>query len=320
MEIQVTKIVYNIKRLSDYECSNCTVLCNAKLLQFMWVEGDCVLHIEVLNSQDDKALELLFVVTLRNINKTVDSHLYMKANHTVDIVLIYGSRHQPTKDFEVITTRNGKSIFNDPTAGTDIYALDKKDERKIVLVSELEISVFGKSQFTIGSSVYGSKSTHVGESNTNMFHSTTEPVSKDLDDINVYKKDPGETVLSQGTARFPKLQQMVKKYFNDKTPSREISQMKPLIGVVLFRKVSSLVYEIPEAIVLLNAGILTADLGTDRCVMTKLILRNIVVSIKKSRGILGFYCKSARSHHRGRQLGLQGIPNASSGPSRGHGT
>lgn len=56
-----------------------------------------------------------------------------------------------------------------------------------------------------------------------LFRSTMKPVQKVLEDADLQKKDIDEIVLVGGSTRIPKIQQLVKEFFNGKEPSRGIN-------------------------------------------------------------------------------------------------
>lgn len=56
-----------------------------------------------------------------------------------------------------------------------------------------------------------------------LFRSTMKPVQKVLEDADMNKKDVDEIVLVGGSTRIPKVQQLVKEFFNGKEPSRGIN-------------------------------------------------------------------------------------------------
>lgn len=56
-----------------------------------------------------------------------------------------------------------------------------------------------------------------------LFRSTMKPVQKVLEDADLQKKDIHEIVLVGGSTRIPKIQQLVKEFFNGKEPSRGIN-------------------------------------------------------------------------------------------------
>ncbi|PAA57008.1 hypothetical protein BOX15_Mlig001106g4 [Macrostomum lignano] len=61
------------------------------------------------------------------------------------------------------------------------------------------------------------------ELNADLFKSTIVPVSKVLKDANLKKEDITEVVLVGGSTRIPKVQQLVKDYFNGKAPHTGIN-------------------------------------------------------------------------------------------------
>jgi len=61
------------------------------------------------------------------------------------------------------------------------------------------------------------------ELNLDLFRSTLKPVQKVLEDADMKKKDVDEIVLVGGSTRIPKVQQLVKEYFDGKEPSRGIN-------------------------------------------------------------------------------------------------
>ena len=61
------------------------------------------------------------------------------------------------------------------------------------------------------------------ELNMDLFRSTMKPVQKVLEDADMQKKDIDEIVLVGGSTRIPKVQQLVKEFFNGKEPSRGIN-------------------------------------------------------------------------------------------------
>jgi heat shock protein 5 len=60
------------------------------------------------------------------------------------------------------------------------------------------------------------------ELNMDLFRSTMKPVQKVLEDADMKKKDVDEIVLVGGSTRIPKIQQLVKEYFDGKEPWRGI--------------------------------------------------------------------------------------------------
>ena len=61
------------------------------------------------------------------------------------------------------------------------------------------------------------------ELNNDLFRGTLKPVQKVLDDAELKKNEIDEIVLVGGSTRIPKIQQLVKEFFNGKEPSKGIN-------------------------------------------------------------------------------------------------
>merc|ERR1712045_534580 len=121
------------------------------------------------------------------------------------------------------------------------------------------------------------------ELNMDLFRSTMKPVGKVLEDADMTKKEVDEIVLVGGSTRIPKIQQLVKEFFNGKEPSRGIN---PDEAVAYGAAVQGGVLSGEEGggdMVLLDVNPLTMGIETVGGVMTKLISRNTVIPTKKSQ-------------------------------------
>jgi len=121
------------------------------------------------------------------------------------------------------------------------------------------------------------------ELNMDLFRSTLKPVKKVLEDGDIKKNEVDEIVLVGGSTRIPKVQQLVKEFFNGKEPSRGIN---PDEAVAYGAAVQGGVLggeEDTGDVVLLDVNPLTLGIETVGGVMTKLIARNSVVPTKKSQ-------------------------------------
>jgi len=121
------------------------------------------------------------------------------------------------------------------------------------------------------------------ELNMDLFRSTMKPVQIVIDDADMEKNEIDEIVLVGGSTRIPKIQQLVREFFNGKEPNRGIN---PDEAVAFGAAVQGGVLSGDEdtgGIVLLDVNPLTLGIETVGGVMTKLIERNSVVPTKKSQ-------------------------------------
>ncbi|XP_039464940.1 endoplasmic reticulum chaperone BiP-like isoform X2 [Oreochromis aureus] len=120
------------------------------------------------------------------------------------------------------------------------------------------------------------------ELNMDLFRSTLKPVQKVLEDADLKKSDIDEIVLVGGSTRIPKIQQLVKEFFNGKEPCRGINPDEAVAyGTAVQAGVLS--GEDTGDVVLLDVCPMTLGIETVGGVMTKLIPRNSWVLTKKAR-------------------------------------
>lgn len=221
---------------------------------------------------------------------TFDVSLLTIDNGVFEVVATNGDTHLGGEDFDqrvmehfikLYKKKKGKDLRKDNRAVQKLRREVEKAKRALSSAHQVRIeveSLFEGEDFT--ETLTRAK---FEELNMDLFRSTMKPVQKVLEDADMQKKEIDEIVLVGGSTRIPKVQQLVKEFFNGKEPSRGINPDEAVAyGAAVQAGVLSGEQDTGE-IVLLDVNPLTLGIETVGGVMTKLISRNTVIPTKKSQ-------------------------------------
>merc|ERR1712002_991155 len=213
---------------------------------------------------------------------TIDSGVF-------EVVATNGDTHLGGEDFDqrvmdhfikLYKKKKGKDIRKDNRAVQKLRREVEKEKRSLSSSHQVRIEI---ESFFEGEDFSETLTrAKFEELNMDLFRSTMDPVKKVLDDGDLTKDEVDEIVLVGGSTRIPKVQQLVKDFFDGKEPSRGINPDEAVAyGAAVQAGVLS--GEQDTDILLLDVNPLTMGIETVGGVMTKLISRNTVIPTKKSQ-------------------------------------
>nr|XP_027196554.1 endoplasmic reticulum chaperone BiP-like [Dermatophagoides pteronyssinus] len=221
---------------------------------------------------------------------TFDVSLLTIDNGVFEVVATNGDTHLGGEDFDqrvmehfikLYKKKNGKDIRSDNRAVQKLRREVEKAKRTLSSAHQARIEIESLFEGEDFSEVL--TRAKFEELNMDLFRSTLKPVQKVLEDADLQKKDIDEIVLVGGSTRIPKIQQLVKEFFNGKEPTRGINPDEAVAyGAAVQAGVLSGEENTGE-LVLLDVNPLTMGIETVGGVMTKLIPRNTVIPTKKSQ-------------------------------------
>jgi len=221
---------------------------------------------------------------------TFDVSLLTIDNGVFEVVATNGDTHLGGEDFDqrvmehlikLYKKKKGKDLRKDTRAVQKLRREVEKAKRALSAAHQVRVEV----ESLIDGEDFSETLTRAKfeELNMDLFRGTLKPVQKVLEDADLTKKEVDEIVLVGGSTRIPKIQSLVKEFFNGKEPSRGINPDEAVAyGAAVQAGVLSGEQDTGD-IVLLDVNPLTLGIETVGGVMTKLIPRNTVIPTKKSQ-------------------------------------
>ena len=219
---------------------------------------------------------------------TFDVSILTIESGVFEVIAISGDTHLGGEDFDqrvlnyyigLIKKKFGKDISGDKKSIQKLKREVEKAKRALSSAHETKIEI---ENFVDGKDFSDTLTrAKFEELNNDLFKKTLGPVQIALDNGELKKTEIDEIILVGGSTRIPKIQQLIKEFFNGKEPTRGVNPDEAVAygaavqgGVLCGEK---------QDIVVLDITALTLGIETVGGVMTKIINRGTTLPTKKSQ-------------------------------------
>jgi heat shock protein 5 len=220
---------------------------------------------------------------------TFDVSLLTIDNGVFEVMATAGDTHLGGEDFDqrvmqhfigLFKKKHGKDMSKDKRAVQKLRREVEKAKRALSSTHQTRLEIEALFDGTDFSETL--TRARFEELNQDLFKNTLKPVKQVLEDAGMKKSQIDEVVLVGGSTRIPKVQSLIKDFFNGKEPSRGINPDEAVAyGAAVQAGILS--GETDNELLLLDVAPLTLGIETVGGVMTKIIARNSVIPTKKSQ-------------------------------------
>ena len=223
---------------------------------------------------------------------TFDVSVLTIDNGVFEVISTNGDTHLGGEDFDqrimdyfmkLIKRKYSKDVSKDPRARQKLRREAERAKRALSSQHQVRVEIEGLAEGVDLSEPL--TRARFEELNNDLFKKTLSPVKKAMEDASFKKSDIQELVLVGGSTRIPKVQQLLKDYFDGKEPNKGVNPDEAVAygAAVQGGILSGEGGDETKDILLLDVAALTQGIETVGEVMSKIIPRNTVIPTKKTQ-------------------------------------